>query len=93
MSISENFFQIFQLIAQHSSESMFGFNFDILGTNFINISILLGIVIYVGKPFLTQILEFRQEKVLAAIQESEERLAQANLRLTEAQKQLAQTQR
>nr|YP_009402762.1 ATP synthase CF1 subunit f [Compsopogon caeruleus]ARX96111.1 ATP synthase CF1 subunit f [Compsopogon caeruleus] len=93
MSISENFFQIFQLIAQHSSESMFGFNFDILGTNFINISILLGIVIYIGKPFLTQTLESRQEKVLAAIQESEERLAQANLRLTEAQKQLAQTQR
>lgn len=93
MNINENFVQLFNLFAEHTSKHTFGLNFNILEINFINISILLGIVIYVGKPFLSSTLEARQEKVLTAIQEAEERLEQANLRLSEARKQLAQAQR
>nr|YP_009019658.1 ATP synthase CF0 B chain subunit I [Gracilaria salicornia]AHH24626.1 ATP synthase CF0 B chain subunit I [Gracilaria salicornia]UAD87601.1 ATP synthase CF0 subunit I [Gracilaria salicornia] len=68
------------------------FNTNFLEANVINIVLLLSGLIYVLKEFLGSILIARQEKVLLAIQESEERLQQANLRLHESEKQLAQTQ-
>lgn len=92
MNITDNFAQAFFLISNHSSETGFGINTNIFDINLINISILLGIVIYVGKPFLTTTLQTRQDKVLASIQEAEEKLQQSSTRLLEAQKQLEQTQ-
>lgn len=92
MKIIENLVQASTLISEHSSESGFGINTNILETNFINIAILVGIVVYAGKPFLTSILQTRQEKVLVSIQEAEEKLQQANTRLADSEKQLAQTQ-
>nr|YP_009369929.1 ATP synthase CF0 subunit B [Boldia erythrosiphon]ARO90617.1 ATP synthase CF0 subunit B [Boldia erythrosiphon] len=92
MNINQNFVQVFVLLAKHSSTKGFSFNPNILETNFINILILIGILIYVGKPFLLSTLQTRQEKVFLAIQEAEERLRQANIRLSESEKQLAQTQ-
>nr|YP_009314107.1 ATP synthase CF0 subunit I [Izziella formosana]SCW22361.1 ATP synthase CF0 subunit I [Izziella formosana] len=85
----DDFLQIFTRIA-HSKE--FGFNPDFLEANVINIALLLSGLIYILKNFLGSTLINRQEKVLLAIQESEERLKQANERLAEAEKQLAQTQ-
>lgn len=92
MNITDNFAQAFLLISEHSSGIGFGINTNIFDINLINISILLGIVIYVGKPFLTTTLQTRQDKVLASIQEAEEKLQQSSTRLLEAQKQLEQTQ-
>nr|YP_010199387.1 ATP synthase CF0 subunit I [Gracilariopsis tenuifrons]AXF36104.1 ATP synthase CF0 subunit I [Gracilariopsis tenuifrons]UAD89245.1 ATP synthase CF0 subunit I [Gracilariopsis tenuifrons] len=86
--------QIFNIIAtieEHSNQGI-SFNTNFLEANVINITLLLSGLIYVLKQFLGSILKARQEKVLFAIQESEERLQQANLRLAESQKQLAQTQ-
>nr|YP_009313084.1 ATP synthase CF0 subunit I [Dermonema virens]SCW21338.1 ATP synthase CF0 subunit I [Dermonema virens] len=80
---------IFSQLAHHES---FGFNTDFLEANVINIALLLSGLIYILKNFLGANLTTRQEKVLLAIQESEERLKQANERLAEAQKQLEQTQ-
>nr|YP_009314518.1 ATP synthase CF0 subunit I [Liagoropsis maxima]SCW22772.1 ATP synthase CF0 subunit I [Liagoropsis maxima] len=85
----DNFLQIFNKLAYHKG---FGFNPDFLEANVINIVLLLAGLIYILKNFLGATLVNRQEKVLLAIQESEERLKQANERLEEAQKQLAQTQ-
>ena len=85
----DDFLQIFNQIA-HNKE--FGFNPDFLEANVINIALLLSGLIYILKNFLGSILINRQEKVLLAIQESEERLKQANERLAEAEKQLTQTQ-
>nr|YP_009314929.1 ATP synthase CF0 subunit I [Scinaia undulata]SCW23384.1 ATP synthase CF0 subunit I [Scinaia undulata] len=70
----------------------FGFNPDFLEANVINIALLLSGLIYILKNFLGLTLVNRQEKVLLAIQEAEERLEQANERLDESEKQLAQTQ-
>nr|YP_009511248.1 ATP synthase CF0 subunit I [Gracilariopsis longissima]AXI97125.1 ATP synthase CF0 subunit I [Gracilariopsis longissima]UAD89041.1 ATP synthase CF0 subunit I [Gracilariopsis longissima] len=90
----EKVMQIFNIIAtiqEHSNQGI-SFNTNFLEANVINITLLLFGLIYVLKQFLGSILTARQEKVLFAIQESEERLQQANLRLAESQKQLAQTQ-
>nr|QUE29959.1 AtpF [Erythrocladia irregularis] len=92
MNMIDNFVQAFILITEHASETQFGINTNIFETNVINIGILLGIVIYVGKPFLTTTLQTRQDKVLSSIQEAEDKLQQANTRLAESEKQLNQTQ-
>lgn len=84
--------QIFKIFAEHYSQEGVKFNFDFLEANVINILLLLSGLIYVLKQFLGSILLSRYEKVLSAIQESEERLKQANVRLVESEKQLAQTQ-
>nr|YP_009497951.1 AtpF [Gracilaria changii]ART65215.1 AtpF [Gracilaria changii] len=90
----ENFMQVINIIANSGVNLNEGisFNTDFLEANVINILLLLSGLIYVLKEFLGSILINRQEKVLIAIQESEERLQQANLRLSESEKQLAQTQ-
>lgn len=75
-----------------SINSSISFNSDFLEANVLNISLLLAGLIYVLKQFLGSILSLRQEKVLLAMSESEERLEQANIRLDEAEKQLEQTQ-
>lgn len=83
---------ILQIISQEKIYSSIRFNSDFLEANVINVLILLFGLIYVLKKFLGSILSERQNKVLFAIRESEERLQQANIRLDEAEKQLAQTQ-
>nr|WDA99120.1 ATP synthase CF0 B chain [Gronococcus sybilensis] len=72
-------------------EQKFGFNPDILGSNVINIAILIGGIFYLGKKFILATLSERQQKVIEAIQEAEEKLTQAQSRLSEAQRQLSQT--
>nr|YP_010986399.1 ATP synthase CF0 B subunit I [Pachymeniopsis lanceolata]WOL37317.1 ATP synthase CF0 B subunit I [Pachymeniopsis lanceolata] len=84
--------QIFYIFATHQEQQSLRLNSDFLEANVINIMLLLFGLIYVLKQFLGSILVARQEKVLSAIQESEERLQQANSRLAESEKQLAQTQ-
>nr|YP_009509272.1 ATP synthase CF0 subunit I [Gracilaria vermiculophylla]AXI96922.1 ATP synthase CF0 subunit I [Gracilaria vermiculophylla]QXU75127.1 ATP synthase CF0 subunit I [Gracilaria vermiculophylla]WDZ67974.1 ATP synthase CF0 subunit I [Gracilaria vermiculophylla] len=80
------------MIISFGTDIDISFNTNFLEANVINILLLLFGLIYVLKEFLGSILTARQEKVLLAIQESEERLQQANLRLNESEKQLAQTQ-
>ena len=90
----ENSFQIFRLISEQYSEinNSISLNTNFLEANVLNIMLLLFGLIYILKQFLGSILIMRQEKVLFAISESEERLMQANGRLSECEKQLAQTQ-
>nr|YP_009397432.1 ATP synthase CF0 subunit I [Dasyclonium flaccidum]ARW66618.1 ATP synthase CF0 subunit I [Dasyclonium flaccidum] len=84
--------QIFELISKEQVNAGISFNSDFLEANVLNISLLLAGLIYVLRKFLGSILLDRQNKVLFAIRESEERLEQANMRLDEAEKQLKQTQ-
>jgi len=78
--------------SEHISDLPISINPDILETNLLNISLLLGGVIYLGNNVLTASLAERQQKILGAIQESDERLQEAVARLTESEKQLAQAQ-
>jgi F-type H+-transporting ATPase subunit b len=74
------------------SDLSVGLNPDIFETNVINITILLGGIIYLGSNALSASLAERQQKILGAIQEAEERLQQAVVRLAESEKQLEQAQ-
>jgi len=78
--------------SEHISDLPISLNPNILETNLLNISLLLGGVIYLGNNVLTASLAERQQKILGAIQESDERLQEAISRLTESEKQLAQAQ-
>nr|YP_009398445.1 ATP synthase CF0 subunit I [Lophocladia kuetzingii]ARW67631.1 ATP synthase CF0 subunit I [Lophocladia kuetzingii] len=84
--------QVVEMISQEKANLGISFNSDFLEANVLNISLLLAGLIYVLKNFLGSVLSARQNKVLFAIRESEERLEQANIRLDEAEKQIAQTQ-
>ena len=70
----------------------FGLNFDFLEANVINILLLLSGLVYLLKQFLGSLLVVRQQKVLASIQEAEDRLKKASNRLNEAEKQFKQTE-
>jgi F-type H+-transporting ATPase subunit b len=67
-------------------------NTDIFETNLINIVLLAGGLFYLLSGALSESLSERQQKIVGAIQESEERLQEATTRLTESETQLAQAQ-
>nr|YP_010930363.1 ATP synthase CF0 B subunit [Ochrosphaera neapolitana]Q40609.1 RecName: Full=ATP synthase subunit b, chloroplastic; AltName: Full=ATP synthase F(0) sector subunit b; AltName: Full=ATPase subunit I [Ochrosphaera neapolitana]WKK50091.1 ATP synthase CF0 B subunit [Ochrosphaera neapolitana]CAA67538.1 subunit I of ATPase [Ochrosphaera neapolitana] len=68
------------------------FNPDIFETNVVNLAILTGGIFYLGSNALSESLVERQQKILGAIQEAEERLEQATERLKESKTQLEQAQ-
>jgi F-type H+-transporting ATPase subunit b len=74
------------------SELEVSLNTDIFETNVINIAILAGGLFYLLSGALSESLSERQQKILGAIQESEERLQEATTRLNESETQLAQAQ-
>jgi F0F1-type ATP synthase membrane subunit b/b' len=65
---------------------------SILEANLINLTILVSGLVYLVSNALSESLVERQEKILGAIQESEERLQQAIVKLAESEKQLEQAQ-
>jgi F-type H+-transporting ATPase subunit b len=67
-------------------------NTDIFEANLINIALLVGGLVYLLSGALSESLSERQQKILGAIQESEERLQEATTKLTESETQLAQAQ-
>nr|YP_009379821.1 ATP synthase CF0 B chain [Taxodium distichum]YP_009714169.1 ATP synthase CF0 B subunit [Taxodium mucronatum]QGJ04586.1 ATP synthase CF0 B subunit [Taxodium distichum var. imbricarium]QQV68922.1 ATP synthase CF0 B subunit [Taxodium sp. 'Zhongshanshan']QGJ04503.1 ATP synthase CF0 B subunit [Taxodium mucronatum]QGJ04669.1 ATP synthase CF0 B subunit [Taxodium distichum]QQV69005.1 ATP synthase CF0 B subunit [Taxodium sp. 'Zhongshanshan'] len=75
-----------------SSAEGFGLNTNILETNIINLSVVLGVLIYFGKGVLSNLLDNRKEKILSTIQNSDElckgaanQLEQARVRLREVE--------
>nr|YP_010574252.1 ATP synthase CF0 B subunit [Zostera muelleri]UZH94263.1 ATP synthase CF0 B subunit [Zostera muelleri]WNV61999.1 ATP synthase CF0 B subunit [Zostera muelleri] len=54
------------------SAGSFGFNTDILATNPINLSVVLGVLIFFGKGVLTDLLDNRKQRILSTIRNSEE---------------------
>jgi F-type H+-transporting ATPase subunit b len=68
------------------------FNPDIFEANLVNLVILVGGLFYLLSGALSESLSERQQKILGAIQESEERLEEATKKLTDSETQLAQAQ-
>nr|YP_009749903.1 ATP synthase CF0 subunit I [Chelidonium majus]QIJ46300.1 ATP synthase CF0 subunit I [Chelidonium majus]QNA48329.1 ATP synthase CF0 subunit I [Chelidonium majus] len=54
------------------SAGSFGFNTDILATNPINLSVVLGVLIFFGKGVLSDLLDNRKQRILSTIRNSEE---------------------
>nr|ALT14367.1 ATP synthase CF0 subunit I [Sinopodophyllum hexandrum] len=75
------------------SAGSFGFNTDILATNPINLSVVLGVLIFFGKGALSDLLDNRKQRILNTIRNSEElrggaieRLEKARARLRKVEK-------
>ena len=84
--------QILNSFSGQIADGSVSFNPDIFESNVVNITILAGGLFFLLSDALSTSLSERQQKILGAIQESEERLEEATTRLTESETQLAQAQ-
>lgn len=75
-----------------ASEGGFHLNFDILETNIINLAIIIGFLYVYGGKFVGNILEERKSKIVADLEDAENRAKKAEAALTSAQKDLEQAQ-
>ncbi|MGD1905582.1 MAG: F0F1 ATP synthase subunit B [Leptolyngbyaceae cyanobacterium] len=72
-----------------TEEGGFGFHFDVLEANLINLSIVIGILVYFGSKFLGSTLEGRRSNIEDAIKDAEGRQSEAKAALAEQQQKLA----
>ena len=75
-----------------AGEGGFGLNFDILGTNLINLAIIIGALFFYGRKIVGNILNERREKIETAINSAERRQKEAAIALNEQQQKLARAQ-
>lgn len=80
------------LTAEAAEKSGIGLNLDILETNVINLTIIIGVLIYFGRGFLGKTLSERQARIEEAIKDADERKRQAAAALADGQQKLAQAQ-
>lgn len=91
-SSNKNFKVLALSFSTQISDGGVSFNGDIFEANLVNLVLLDGGIFYLLSGALSESLSERQQKILGAIQESEERLQEATTRLTESETQLAQAQ-
>ncbi|MEL6500943.1 MAG: F0F1 ATP synthase subunit B [Cyanobacteria bacterium J06623_1] len=82
----------FLLNAEAGAESGFGFNFDIIETNLINLGIILVLLIVYGGKVVGNILSERRAKIEAEIKSAEARAKESKDALAVAQKNLKEAQ-
>nr|YP_009455480.1 ATP synthase CF0 subunit I [Cercis glabra]AUG83476.1 ATP synthase CF0 subunit I [Cercis glabra] len=68
----KNITDSFLSLGYWTSAGSFGFNTDILATNPINLSVVLGVLIFFGKGVLSDLLDNRKQRILKTIRNSEE---------------------
>nr|YP_010758221.1 ATP synthase CF0 subunit I [Platanus orientalis]YP_740551.1 ATP synthase CF0 B subunit [Platanus occidentalis]Q09G60.1 RecName: Full=ATP synthase subunit b, chloroplastic; AltName: Full=ATP synthase F(0) sector subunit b; AltName: Full=ATPase subunit I [Platanus occidentalis]QWK41082.1 ATP synthase CF0 B subunit [Platanus x hispanica]ABI49764.1 ATP synthase CF0 subunit I [Platanus occidentalis]WEW63584.1 ATP synthase CF0 subunit I [Platanus orientalis] len=68
----QNLTDSFVSLGHWPSAGSFGFNTDILATNPINLSVVLGVLIFFGKGVLSDLLDNRKQRILSTIRNSEE---------------------
>nr|YP_010724339.1 CF0 subunit I [Nivenia stokoei]WDW31466.1 CF0 subunit I [Nivenia stokoei] len=68
----KNVTEPFLSLGHWPSAGSFGFNTDILATNLINLSVVLGVLIFFGKGVLNDLLDNRKQRILTTIRNSEE---------------------
>nr|WDQ43759.1 ATP synthase CF0 subunit I [Stipa penicillata] len=62
----------FVFLAHWPSAGSFGLSTDILATNLINLTVVVGVLIYFGKGVLKDLLDNRKQRILSTIRNSEE---------------------
>ena len=82
----------FLLNAEAGAESGFGFNFDIIETNLINLGIIFVLLIVYGGKVIGNILSERRAKIEAEIKSAEARAKESKDALAVAQKNLKEAQ-
>nr|QVX30000.1 ATP synthase CF0 subunit I [Grazielodendron riodocensis] len=68
----KNITDSFLCLGYWPSAGSFGFNTDILATNPINLSVVLGVLVFFGKGVLSDLLDNRKQRILKTIRNSEE---------------------
>nr|YP_010382310.1 ATP synthase CF0 subunit I [Fritillaria camschatcensis]UED15900.1 ATP synthase CF0 subunit I [Fritillaria camschatcensis] len=68
----KNITYFFVSLGYWPSAGSFRFNTDILATNPINLSVVLGVLIFFGKGVLNDLLDNRKQRILSTIRNSEE---------------------
>ena len=76
-----------------ASSAGFGLNLDILGSNLLNILAVLGILIYLGRSVISNILDTRKTEIITAIEEAEQANKAAEAELAKQKKNLEQAQK
>ncbi|HBB33202.1 MAG TPA: ATP synthase F0 subunit B [Cyanobacteria bacterium UBA8803] len=80
------------LATEAHGEGGFGLNLDIWETNLINLSILIGALVYFGSKLVGKTMSERHSRIAEAIQEAEGKQRQAAEALADQQQKLAQAQ-
>jgi F-type H+-transporting ATPase subunit b len=75
---------IFDLFAQFPLGEGFGINTNLLETNIINISVVLGVLIKVGGEVVIKTLTERKENILKSLSDADERFAEAQAKVSSA---------
>nr|YP_010175940.1 AtpF [Oldenlandia diffusa]QSM35034.1 AtpF [Oldenlandia diffusa] len=83
----------FVFLSRWPSAGSFGFNIDILSTNIINLSVVLGVLIFFGKGVLSDLLDNRKQRILNTIRNSEELRGGAIEQLEKARARLQQVEK
>ena len=78
--------------AHEAGKSGFGLDFNLLETNFLNLAILIGLLVFYGSKVLGNILNERRLQIANAIQEAEDRQRKAATALGKEQQKLTQAQ-
>nr|YP_009670611.1 ATP synthase CF0 subunit I [Passiflora lutea]QCX29919.1 ATP synthase CF0 subunit I [Passiflora lutea] len=68
----KNLTNSFVFLVHWPSAGSFGLNTDILATNIINLSVVLGVLIFFGKGLLSDLLANRKQRIWNTIRNSEE---------------------
>nr|YP_010921894.1 ATP synthase CF0 subunit I [Chenopodium petiolare]WIM51205.1 ATP synthase CF0 subunit I [Chenopodium petiolare] len=82
----------FVFLGHWPSAGSFGFNTDILATNLINLSVVLGVLIFFGKGVLSDLLDNRKQRILNTIRNSDELRGKAIEQLEKARARLKKVQ-
>nr|YP_009770756.1 ATP synthase CF0 B subunit [Butea monosperma]QIT01458.1 ATP synthase CF0 B subunit [Butea monosperma]QJW33738.1 ATP synthase CF0 subunit I [Butea monosperma] len=88
----KNITDSFLCLGYWPSAGSFGFNTDILATNPINLSVVLGVLVFFGKGVLSDLLDNRKQRILRTIRNSEELREGAFEQLEKAQARLSKVE-
>nr|ANO44293.3 ATP synthase CF0 B subunit [Nymphaea ampla] len=90
----KNLTDSFVFLGHWPSAGSFGFNTDILATNLINLSVVLGVLIFFGKGVcVSDLLDNRKQRILSTIRNSEELCGGAVEQLEKARARLRKVER
>jgi len=77
-----------QLHQAEDGAAHFGFNFDLIETNILNLAVVLGVVIFLGGDVLTSLLNDRKQKILGSLKTATEKFIDAEKQLEEAKQKI-----
>ena len=87
-----NFLFLATEAAEVTESHGFGLNFNLLESNIINLAIVIAVLFYFGRGFVSSTLKERRSKIADEIKDSETRQKEAAAALADAQQKLAQAQ-